>query len=135
MISTQISRASTGFLVLGGISLLFAPDVVLPRIIPNFPLAGAWLGQLLGASWLSVASLNWLSQSALLGGIYSRSVVMANAVLYFIAATVLLKVVLRSDTPVALWFLFVPIVLFAGIYSWLLLRGPFERDLSGQRRA
>ena len=37
MTSTNISRASAILLVAGGMVLLFAPDVVLPRIIPGFP--------------------------------------------------------------------------------------------------
>jgi hypothetical protein len=135
LISTQISRASAAFLLLSGLTLLFASDALLPRLIPTFPPSAAWLGQLLAAAWLALAALNWLSQSSLLGGIYARSVVMANAVCYFIAATVLLKVVMRQAAPAALWILFVPVALFAGIYTWLLFRGPIERDFQMQRRA
>jgi hypothetical protein len=135
LISTTISRASAGLLLLAGLALLFAADVILPRLVPAFPAAGVWLGQLLAAAWLAVAALNWLSRSVLLGGIYGRPVVLTNAVLYFIAATVLLKTVTRRDAPAALWLLFVPIVLFAGMYAWLLLRGPLERDFERHRRA
>ena len=134
MIVTRISRASAGLLLLGGLALLFAPDVVLPRLIPAFPAAGAWLGQLLAAAWLALAALNWLSRTTLLGGIYGRPVVLANAALYFIAAMVLVQVVVRRDAPAALWLLAVPAVVLAGIYGWLLLRGPLERDLQAYRR-
>ena len=122
-------------LLLGGAALLFGADVVLPRLIPAFPPAGAWLGQLLAAALLAVGALDWLGRSTLLGGIYGRPVVMANAVLYFVAAMVLLKVVTRGGAPAALWLVVVPVVAFAGIYGWLLLRGPIERDLELQRRA
>lgn len=135
LISTQISRASAGLLLVGGLTLLFAPDIVLPRLIPAFPAAAAWLGQLLAAAWLALAALNWLSQSTLLGGIYARPVVLANAAFYFIAAMVLFKVVTRHDASAALWFVLVPVVLFAGIYGWLLFRGPIERDFEIHRRA
>ena len=133
LISTQISRASAGVLLLGGIALLFAPDVILPRLIPAFPAAGAWLGQLLAAAWLSVATLNCLSQSLLLGGIYGRPVVLTNAVLYVVAAMTLLKIVTRSSAPAAIWLLVVPIMLFAGVYAWLLFRGPLGRDFEVYR--
>jgi hypothetical protein len=135
LISTQISRASAAFLLLSGLVLLFGSDVLLPRLIPAFPPSATWLGQLLAAAWLALAAVNWLSQSSLLGGIYARPVVMANATGYFIAAMVLLKVVTRQAVPAALWLLVVPVVLFAGIYTWLLLRGPIERDFQIQRRA
>ena len=135
MISTLITRASAGVLSLGGLVLLFASDAVLPRLVPGFPPAGAWLGQLLGAAWLGVAALNWASQPALLGGIYGRPVALTNAALYFIAAMVLLKRVVRSDAPAVLWLILAPIALFAVIYVWLLFRGPFERDFQSQARS
>jgi hypothetical protein len=135
MTGTRISSASAGVLLLGGIALLFAADAILPLLIRGFPLGGAWLGQLVGAAWLGVAALDWLSRSMLLGGIYGRGVVSANAALYFISATTLLKVALRSDGPNALWWVTVPIAILAGLYGWLLFRGPFERDLELHRRA
>ncbi len=122
-------------LLLGGLALLFASDVILPRLIPMFPAEGAWLGQLLAAAWLAVASLNWLSRATLLGGIYGRPVVLTNAALYFIATTVLFRIAVRGHAPVALWLLLVPAALFAGIYGWLLFRGPFERDFASHGRA
>jgi hypothetical protein len=85
MISSLVSRASAAILLLGGVTLLFAPDVVLPALVPAFPPAAMWLGQLLAAAWLGVAALNWLQRGALLGGIYGRSVVLANVALYFIS--------------------------------------------------
>lgn len=135
MISTQISRASAGLLLLGGLALVFASDAILPRIIPNFPAAGTWLGQLLAAAWLAIAALNWLSQSVLLGGIYGRPVVLANAGLYFITATTMLKGVMRRDMPAGIWLVVIPAVVFTAIYGWLLFRGPFEHDLEIQRRS
>ena len=135
MISTLVSRASAGVLLLGGVAFLFASDVILPRLTPAFPAAGAWLGQLLAAAWLAVAALNWLSRWLLLGGIYGRPVVLANAVLYFIAATVLLKIVTRGEVHAALWLLVAVAVLFAGIYGWLLFRGPLARDFEIHRRS
>jgi hypothetical protein len=134
MISTLITRASAGVLALGGLALLFASDAIVPRLIPGFPASGAWLGQLLGAAWLGVAALNWASQPAMLGGIYGRPVVLTNAALYFIAATVMLKVVVRGDGRAVLWAITILLTLFAAIYTWLLFRGPFERDFQSQAR-
>ena len=134
VISTLITRASAILLALGGLVLLFASDAVLPRLVPGFPPAGGWLGQLLGAAWLGVAALNWASQPSLLGGIYGRPVVLTNAALYFIAAMVLLKIVIRPNAPAPVWIVAVPVALFAGIYMWLLFRGPFERDFQSQAR-
>jgi hypothetical protein len=133
LISTHISRTSAGLLLVGGLALLFAADDILPRLIPAFPAAGAWLGQLLAAAWLGVAALNWLSRSSLLGGIYGRPVVLTNAVLYFVGAMVLLKIVTRPNAPAVVGLLAVPFVLFAVVYSWLLFRGPLEPDVKTHR--
>lgn len=135
MISTQVSRASAGLLLVAGLAFLFAADDILPRLIPAFPATGAWLGQLLAAAWLAIATLNWLSQALLLGGIYGRSVVLTNAVLYFVASIVLLKIATRSHAPAGVVLLLVPFVVFAALYGWLLFRGPFERDFEMHRRS
>ncbi len=71
MKSSLVSRASALVLCIGGLALLFAPDVVLSWLEPEFPAGAAWIGQLLGAAWLGLAALNWLNRSAILGGIVS----------------------------------------------------------------
>ena len=121
-------------LLVGGLALLFASDAILPRLVPDFPAAAVWLGQLLAAALLALAALNWLSQSALLGGIYGRPVVLANAAFYFIAATVLVKVITRHDASTALRLVFLLVVLFAAMYGWLLFRGPIDSDFEIHRR-
>ncbi len=133
MISSLISRLSAGFLALGGLVLLFAPDAILPRAVAAFPATATWIGQLIAAGWLALAALNWMSRSTLLGGIYGRPVVMANALFYFIGATTLVRVVLGPPHLVLLWWIAVPVAAFAGVYAWLLFRGPIGRDLGSAR--
>jgi hypothetical protein len=120
---------SAALLLLAGVSLHFASDEILPRLVPGFPARAEWVGQLLGTGWLAVATLNWFSRSTLLGGIYGRAVVMTNTVLYFISTMVVIKALSRSDHPVALWVVLVPSAAMAAVYAWLLLKGPFTRDL------
>ena len=131
MHSTLISRVSAGLLLVGGLGLLFAPDVILPRLIPGYPEAGLWFGQLLGAAWLALAVLNWLSRTSLLGGIYGRSVVLPNAAFYFIATMVLIKAMSAHTMPAWVRIVMFPVALMAGVYSWLLFRGPMARDIRG----
>ncbi len=133
MISSLISRSSAGFLALGGLLLLFAPDEILPRVVPDFPASASWLGQLIAAGWLALAILNWASRSSLLGGIYGRPVVLANALFYFIGATTLSRIVPAHPQTVALYVIAVPIVLFAALYAWLLFRGPIGSDFARAR--
>jgi hypothetical protein len=126
VISSILSRISAFVLLLGGLVLLFASDAVLPALVPGFPPDAAWLGQLLAAAWLGVASLNWLQRSALLGGIYGRATVLANVVTYFISALSLLRALLGHSAPAGLWFAAVPLVLLAATYCALMMRGPFD---------
>jgi len=126
MISSVVSRVSAVVLLVGGVTLLFAPDVVLPAVVPAFPPAAMWLAQLLAAAWLGVAALNWLQRSALLGGIYGRPVVLTNGALYFISALSLLRALLDGTAPVVMWLVFIPLAALAVVYGALLLRGPFD---------
>jgi hypothetical protein len=135
VISSLVSRASAALLLLGGVALLFGADDILPRVIPGFPAGAAWIGQLLAAAWLPLGALNWLNRSAILGGIYGRPIVMANAALYFISAMVLGKIVRQPGTPVAIVGLTVVFGVFAVIYGWLMFRGPLARDVEIHRRA
>ena len=125
MRTSLLSRASALVLLIGGVALLFAADDILPRLSPGFPGTAGWVGQLLGAAWLAIAALNWLNKGARLGGIYGRPVVLTNAVVYFVSATVLVKIVSGPAlTPVVI--VTVVCALFAGLYAWLLFRGPLD---------
>ena len=126
MISAALSRLSAALLLLGGAALLFAPDALLPVLVPGFPPAGAWLGQLLGAAWLGMAALNWLQRAATIGGIYGRPLVFANLTLYLVSALCLLRALAGSRAAPALWAAFVPAAALAVAYGALLLRGPFD---------
>lgn len=135
MISSLISRSSAGVFALGGLAMLFAPDLVLSALLPGFPVSGLWLGQLLGAAWLGLAWMNWVNRSALLGGIYARAVVGANAVCYFVGASSVLKAITQGAQPAALWTVEGLMLVFALVYGWLLLRGPIERDFAASAAA
>ena len=133
MTSRSISSASALILLIGGLVLLFVPDAVLPRLAPGFPTSAAWMGQLLGAAWLGVAALNWVSRFTMLGGIYGRPIVFANTALYFISALALIRAATRTTAPAPLVALAVPAAALALAYGWLLYRGPFEKELTQRR--
>jgi hypothetical protein len=129
-ISSRVSQASAIVLALGGGALLFAPDVILPALVPGFPPDAVWLAQLLAAAWLGVAALDWLQRATLLGGIYGRPTVLANLALYLIGDLSVLRALRAPDAPRALWIIAVPATLLAIAYGALMLRGPFD-DLRG----
>ena len=126
MISSRITFASALVLFVGGLLLLFAPDIVLGRLVPGFPPGSAWVGALLGAAWLGMAALNWSHRTTLLGGIYGRPVVYSNFVLFLVSALVLVRIVLRPGMPPVIWLLAAPVFLLAIAYALLLFRGPCD---------
>ena len=120
-----LMRASAAMLMAAGLALLFAADDILPRLIDGYPPAAGWFGQLLGGAWLAVAALNWLNKGARLGGVYGRPVVLTNAALYFVSAMALLKVAVLPEAPPAVIASAFVCVAFAGLYGWVMFRGPF----------
>ena len=126
MISRLVITLSAIFLFVGGLLLVFAPDVVLGRLVPGFPPGSAWVGSLLGAAWLGMAALDWLHRSTLLGGIYGRPVAYPNFVLFLVSALVLVRVLLRPDMPAVIWLLALPVFGLAVAWALLLFRGPFD---------
>lgn len=124
VISSLVTRLSAALLAAGGLPLLFASDVILPRLLPGFPVASSSLGQLVAAAWLSVALFNWNSRDTVLGGIYGRPSVNLNLVLYVISALALVKI---GDASAGVRLIAVPFVVMAVVYGVLLVRGPFDR--------
>ena len=133
MISSLVSRVSAAVLGVCGLALLFAPDVILPHVAPGFPPDAAWIGQLLGAAWIGMAALNWLNRGAMMGGIYARPVVFANATLYFISVLSLVRTAVRSGATTAVWGASLVFGIMTVIYGMLLFRGPLESELRAAR--
>ncbi|MBP6443847.1 MAG: hypothetical protein KA267_07500 [Gemmatimonadales bacterium] len=134
MMAGYVSRLSATLLAFCGLALLFAGDEILPRHLPGYPPGEVWFGQLLAAACLAMAALNWLSRHTLLGGIYGRPVVAANATGYFIAAITLLRPTLAGAFRPAGLLLTIPVTALAVAYAWLMFRGPFERDVAAAKQ-
>jgi hypothetical protein len=126
VISTNVSRLSAVVLLLAGLVLLFAADAVLPALVPGLPRSASWVGQLLAAAWLGLAAVNWMQRTTLLGGIYGRPVVMANAVLYLVSTLGLLRALVDGAAPRAMWAACAIAGALAIVYCALMLRGPFD---------
>jgi hypothetical protein len=122
-ISGMVARASALLLAVCGVSLLFAADVILPRIAPGISPDASWFGQLLAAAWLGLAALNWLTRSSVLGGIYGRPIVLTNTTLYFVSAMVLINAATRGGS-IALWVATAVAGVMAFLYGSLMFRGP-----------
>jgi hypothetical protein len=121
--SGMLPRISATLLAVCGLSLLFAGDLLLPRLATGFSAEVSWFGQLLAAAWLSLAVLNWVTRSSVLGGIYGRPIVLANTTLYFVSAMVLVKAASRADL-LAIWVAVLVAGAMAFLYGSLLFGRP-----------
>jgi hypothetical protein len=132
--SAAVSTISAIVLFLGGIAFLFAADVILPILASDIPPSATWVGELIAAGWLGMAAVNWLSRGLVIGGVYGRPVVIGNLVIYFVTAMVLIRVTLGDGGLRLAGGLAIPALLLAGVYSWLLFRGPFASDMPPTHR-
>lgn len=126
--STRVADASAGFQAITGLLLLFASSEILTRLVPGFPTAMSWIGELVASGWLALAILNWANRKALLGGVYGRPIVLTNALFYFTTMMTLLRLVTAGVVPSRHAIVLVPVACFALIYGRLLFRGPFGGD-------
>lgn len=122
MTSSLLTRTSALLLAAASLPLLFAPDAVLPWMVPGFPAMATWSGQLIAAPWLSVALFNWSTRKTIVGGIYGRPAVNLNLVLYVVSALAILK---APDGTVRARAIAAPFAAMAVAYGIVLMRGPF----------
>lgn len=87
--------------LLSAIALLFAAEELLHLAIGTASQLDVALLQLTGAGLFGFSMLNWLSRFSLVGGIYSRPLVVANLAHTATAALMLGHLVLRQ--PVSPW--------------------------------
>ena len=134
MLCSHLSRASAGLLGVAGHALVFAPRELLAYLAPGTPASASWIAQLLGAAFIGFAWLNWLNRGALLGGIYARPVVLANAVFFFVGAVSVFGASIPLNTTARRAQAVAGVLgLFAVCYLWLMIRGPLERDFQASR--
>ena len=82
---------SAAFLAVLGVLATFLPQEILVRAGAQPEWIPVLLVQLLGALYLAVAVLNWMSRANLIGGIYGRPTAIANFFNFAIGAVALLK--------------------------------------------
>ncbi len=116
--------ASAIFLGLAGVMCLFLPDEILKLYNPSTIYTHGLMNQLLGASFLALALLDWYSKHNVLGGIYGRPVVAANYVHFVIGSLVMAKAAIGQTSNVAIWVTMVVYVLFAIAFSLMMFGKP-----------
>jgi hypothetical protein len=94
---------SSAIYLLAGVAALFAPQELLSfgGAVAS-PLTVSLL-QMVGAAFLGFGVLNWMNRSSIVGGIYSRPLVIANFGHTFAGAALLVKAVPRGNGSTLAW--------------------------------
>jgi hypothetical protein len=108
---------------LAGIACLLLPKEILNLYNPATEDTQGLLVQLLGASLLALAALDWVSRNSLLGGIYGRPVVVTNHSHFVIGSLLMLRAVISQPNNLAIWLTLAAYVLFAIGFA-IILFGP-----------
>ena len=125
-LSTVVSHTSALVLGGGGLAMLFVPRSIAATLGAPSSTATDMLVQLLGSAWLGFACLSWLQRRAIIGGVFMRPLVFANAMHFMVAAVVLWKAPQRHDAALVSMAA-IAIGLLATVYLALLMKGPFDR--------
>ena len=122
---------STSAILFGavGVLLTFAPDVLLNYLNVDVNPMTLLTIQILGAFYVGFAMLNWMTKGALIGGIYSRPVVVANLTHYLIAGLALTKGVIgHPSLPFPFLASTILYIVFAALFGILLFRHPIPNQ-------
>ena len=123
-----LMMASAGYLVIAGFGLTF-----LPQEIADFFGAGTiqtliLAFQVLGSLYLGFGMMNWMSKNSLIGGIYSRPLILGNLLHFLVSAFALLKVVGKYADNQFVVIITVSIIysIFTICFGYLLITSPIK---------
>jgi len=99
---TKILMASSALVMAAlGVAATFLPQEIVAALGGGGGRTLPLLVQVLGASYLGFAMLNWMAKESLIGGIYSRPVSMGNFLHFAVAGIALVKAVVAGERAVA----------------------------------
>jgi hypothetical protein len=89
----------------GGVAALFAPQEIGVLLSKQGQPTSPVVVQLLGAGLFALGFLDWVARFSTIGGVYGRSVVVANVAYFFTTAATLVHHALRSERAGLAWLL------------------------------
>lgn len=111
-----------------GLSFTFLPSEILKYINLENTKALQLLLQILGALYLSLGILNWMSKASVIGGIYNRPILMANLIHLIVAGLAIIKALI-SYQNLSLVFLIIAVIysVFGILFGLLLFKAPLPK--------
>jgi hypothetical protein len=125
--------ASAAFSAAMGLVLTFMPQELLAHLGVVEQGFTVVLVQMLGVLCLGFATLNWMTRSSVIGGIYGRPVSMANCMHFAIGAVTLWKGVVAQDVPAAIMAVTAIYTLFGAWFALVLFTHPADALRQRQR--
>jgi hypothetical protein len=108
-----------------GITLTFAPDMVMKSLNINSSFTITLILQLLGSLYCGFAILNWMAKGAIIGGIYNKPIAIGNLTHFLIAGLALTKAVFHyQELPAIFSILAGCFVILAGVFGVIASRHP-----------
>ena len=116
---------SSIFLAVNGFGFTFFPNEISVLLINDDNHIFILILQILGALYLGFSILNWMSKTNLIGGIYSKPLLIGNLLHFFTASMALIKLTSKVETNLQLIFSYTIIYsLFTLFFGYVFFTNP-----------
>ena len=113
------------FLAVNGFGFTFFPNEIAGLLINDDNYIFILILQILGALYLGFSILNWMSKTNLIGGIYSKPLLIGNLLHFFTASMALIKLTFKVETNLQLIFSYTIIYsLFTLFFGYVFFTNP-----------
>jgi hypothetical protein len=113
------------FLAVNGFGFTFFPNEISVLLINDDNHIFILILQILGALYLGFSILNWMSKTNLIGGIYSKPLLIGNLLHFFTASMALIKLTFKVETNLQLIFSYTIIYsLFTLFFGYVFFTNP-----------
>jgi hypothetical protein len=113
------------FLAVNGFGFTFFPNEISVLLINDDNHIFILILQILGALYLGFSILNWMSKTNLIGGIYSKPLLIGNLLHFFTASIALIKLTFKVETNLQLIFSYTIIYsLFTLFFGYVFFTNP-----------
>jgi hypothetical protein len=125
MTTKTLMIISAIFLAVNGFGFTFFPNEISVLLINDDNHIFILILQILGALYLGFSILNWMSKTNLIGGIYSKPLLIGNLLHFFTASMALIKLTFKVETNLQLIFSYTIIYsLFTLFFGYVFFTNP-----------
>ncbi|MGV3762941.1 hypothetical protein [Parapedobacter sp.] len=126
MKTKTMMMAAAGYFILAGLGFTFLPEEIIRFFGAQANRFLLLIFQLLGATYMGLGMMSWVSRNSLVGGIYNRPLVLGNFLYFLLGAFASVKTAMHySGDPLAIY---IPIavlhIIFALYFVYLLRVNP-----------